>query len=399
MGSLLRSTRAVGAAALFSCVGALAALGGTSQASVSPAGSLTSFKPGHARYDLGIESSVTPSAISRVAASSTTFPHFQSSVTDGSTTYSYVMVGKNPAVQVSSPASTITADLVPVVIKFANGDVWDPTVKDSCDSGASALVRVQKSPLFVSQSWTLGGTAVGTGEVTDVFQRANFWSYAQPTGVNPSYAVNLTLKTLPKVIVNVPSTDAATSKIACGNKLLAGVKASWLQNYLQTKLIPSLASEGVNSSTLPVFVTHNVVEYVKTTSNCCVLGFHAAYKATSTSPVQTYAIGMYDNSKDFSGSSDISALSHELAEWMDDPYGTNPTPAWGHVGQVAGCQSTLEVGDPLSGTTFPDTVNSFTYHPQELAFFSWFFHEVPSIGVNGWYSDQGTFTSPAAACS
>ena len=40
-----------------------------------------------------------------------------------------------------------------------------------------------------------------------------------------------------------------------------------------------------------------------------------------------------------------------------------------------------------------------TFHPQELAFFSWFFNQVPSIGRNGVYSNNGTFTSPAQLCS
>lgn len=65
---------------------------------------------------------------------------------------------------------------------------------------------------------------------------------------------------------------------------------------------------------------------------------------------------------------------------MDDPLTTNATPAWGHVGQVSSCQTNLEVGDPLSGTLLPSvTMNNFTYHSQELAFFSWFFRQVPSI--------------------
>ena len=66
--------------------------------------------------------------------------------------------------------------------------------------------------------------------------------------------------------------------------------------------------------------------------------------------------------------------------------------------QVSGCQANLEVGDPLSGTTFNDTLNGFTYHPQELAFFSWFYHQSPSLGVNGWFSDQDTFRTFAAPC-
>jgi hypothetical protein len=84
---------------------------------------------------------------------------------------------------------------------------------------------------------------------------------------------------------------------------------------------------------------------------------------------------------------------------MDDPAGNNPTPPWGNVGQVTGCQSNLEVGDPLSGTDITVTMsNSYTYHLQELAFVSWFYRTSPSIGVNGWYSSNGTFKTPAAAC-
>jgi hypothetical protein len=49
-----------------------------------------------------------------------------------------------------------------------------------------------------------------------------------------------------------------------------------------------------------------------------------------------------------------------------------------------------DLGDPAE--------QGFTYHPQELAFSSWFYHQSPSLGVNGWYSDQGTFRAPAAAC-
>ena len=63
---------------------------------------------------------------------------------------------------------------------------------------------------------------------------------------------------------------------------------------------------------------------------------------------------------------------------------------------MAGCQNNLEVGDPLSGTNFSPIGgrNGYTYHLQELAFFSWFFGP-PSIAVNGWYSDNGTFLTDA----
>jgi hypothetical protein len=62
----------------------------------------------------------------------------------------------------------------------------------------------------------------------------------------------------------------------------------------------------------------------------------------------------WDTTKDFgAGVQDGSIAAHEIGEWMDDPLGTNPTPAWGAIGQQTGCQRNLENGDPLSGKLMP----------------------------------------------
>jgi hypothetical protein len=91
-------------------------------------------------------------------------------------------------------------------------------------------------------------------------------------------------------------------------------------------------------------------------------------------------------------------MSHEVAEWMDDPNTSNPVPAWGHIGQQANCQNNLEVGDPLTGTAFPPvTLGGVTYDLQELAFYSWFFGGT-SLGSGGLYSNNGTFKGFAKAC-
>jgi hypothetical protein len=164
-------------------------------------------------------------------------------------------------------------------------------------------------------------------------------------------------------------------------------------NWVQTSLFPALAGLGVGPKTFPLILVHNVVF---TNGGCCILGYHNAFG----SPVQTYGVADYDTTGAFGSSvNDVSAMSHEVGEWMDDPTTNNPTKPWGHIGQVSGCQANLEVGDPLSGTVFGDSLGGFNYTLQELAFLSWFYHQSPSIGVNGWYSNKGTFTSSAAACS
>jgi hypothetical protein len=377
-------------------IGVLLALPAALPAAASAGPHVKTFRPGHALYDVGVHPRITPAQARASQLAGTTVPEYTASVKVGTKNYTYTIVGKNPAIKATNASTTVTADIVPLIMKFSNGDTWNPTKIDSCDAGASALTRVKNSPIVKSQAWTWGGTPIGTGQVTDAFQRAEFWKYAQPTGINPSYGVKLTFKTLTPVTINVPNADAATAPISCGNGLLGAANINWLDPFLQNTVIPSLSSQGVGTKTFPIFVLHNFVEYIGTTTNCCVLGYHNSYNTSAGA--QTYGLSIYDNSGAFGGSSDISAMSHEVGEWQNDPNTVNPTPAWGHIGQVSGCQSNLEVGDPLSGTTFADTVGGFTYHPQELAFFSWFYHQAPSLGVNGWYSDQGTFTTFAAAC-
>jgi hypothetical protein len=313
----------------------------------------------------------------------------------GTKNFTYTIVGKNPAIKVTNPATTVNAEIVPLIMKFA-GHTWDPTKVDSCDPGASALSRTQKSPVIAKQAWKFGSTSIGTGQYIDAFQRAEFWKFAKPGGINPTFGVTLSAKTLQAVTINVPLAQAATAAISCGNGLLGAANINWLDPFLQSTVIPSLQSQGVLTTTFPIFLLHNFVEYIGNVGQCCVLGYHNSFNTSAGA--QTYGLAMYDNSSAFSGSFDISALSHEVGEWQNDPNTVNPTPSWGNIGQVSGCQANLEVGDPLSGTTFADTLNGFTYHPQELAFFSWFYHQSPSLGVNGWFSNKGTFRTFAAPC-
>jgi hypothetical protein len=175
---------------------------------------------------------------------------------------------------------------------------------------------------------------------------------------------------------------------------------NWFQTYLETTLIPSLAGQGVGPTNFVIFLMNDVVmsgDSPPDLSNCCIIGYHGAFGL----PTQTYSPTDFDTTGIFTGLNDTSVFGHEVGEWMDDPLGTNPTPLWGHIGQVSGCQDNLEVGDPLSGTLFPAVKmpNGTTYNLQELAFFSWFF-STPSIGAGGKFSNHGTFTSDAGAiCS
>ena len=157
---------------------------------------------------------------------------------------------------------------------------------------------------------------------------------------------------------------------------------------LAQQLITTL---GIPSTSSPLFLTYNT--FFTTPSGCCVLGFHSV-----TSSNQTYAVAAYSDPGIFNAPiEDIHALSHELGEWLDDPFVNNPTPGW-QAGQAKSCQKNLEVGDPVTGIAFSVTLNNVDYHPEDLVFLPWFARESPSTAVNGWYTFLNSFASPPSVC-
>jgi hypothetical protein len=329
--------------------------------------------------------------IMQQSASGATLPLWRYTIVDGTNSYPGVMVGRNPFSR-GHRTTTVQAYLVPVILTFSDGTVLDPTKPDPCISNNIVTDLVQNSPIFQNASYTMNGADVGDTQYIDAFQRANFWSDVSGT----PYHTLLSLTVLPaqsKTSVTVPAAVGYVKPGQCGN--YGSINYDWWDTYLQKTMIPSLALDGVGPSTLPVFVFDSVVivggKY----------GYHNSYYDASSN-VQTYVVTDFDASQSLGTSfEDVSLLSHEVGEWMNDPLGANLTPSWGNIGQVYPfkCQTDLEVGDPLTGTLLPEvTLNGFNYHLQELAFFSWFYGQAPSLGAGGKYSDNGKFSGYAKPC-
>jgi hypothetical protein len=69
-------------------------------------------------------------------------------------------------------------------------------------------------------------------------------------------------------------------------------------------------------------------------------------------------------------------------------------------GQGGACIINFETGDPLEAPpiSFTETTVGTVYHLQDEAFLWWYSHATPSLGVNGYYSYLGTFTTPSKLC-
>jgi len=345
------------------------------------------------------------------ASSLATFTYNITSSRDGNN-YTGAMVGQNPFASGFTPTN-VTTPIIPLIIttnavaiklnkngilSTVNGSTtFDPTAADtSCLSAPNDVPQTlfQQSPIFQNNKFVFGRTNVGKTQYLDAFQRANFWQFLQ--GTNYHTLVNPVL--FSPVVLNIGISDALAIPPSlfgsCGS--LGIIDISTFDSILTNTLLPQLAAQGVDTSQFPIFLMYNVVLSLADPHNlnqCCVLGFHGA----SGTPIQTFSPLDFDTTGLFGPDiRDTSIAAHEVGEWMDDPFGNNPTPAWGHTGQVGGCQTNLEVGDPLTGTNIPNVVgaNGFTYHLQELAFFSWFYG-APSTAVNGWFSDNNTFKADA----
>jgi hypothetical protein len=102
------------------------------------------------------------------------------------------------------------------------------------------------------------------------------------------------------------------------------------------------------------------------------------------------------------GLADVTPMSHEISEWMNNPFGSNAVPTW-QVPNSTGCQSNLETGDPLAlmpNAGYPVLIDGFTYHPQNQVLMQWFQRGDTSDAFEGAFSfpDQSIMTGPSQAC-
>ncbi len=354
-------------------------------------------QPLHGYYTYGKLSGVTAEEAIRSGSTATTIPMGLYSVTSSrdSNHYAGVVVGRSPFFH-GSRTTNVPTFIVPVKI-IAGGHTFDPSAADAtCLSSKVPLTVFQNSPLFQSVAFTMNGIGVGTTQYIDAFQRAEFWENVSHTG-NRFHTMLSPITTLAEQSLTLTSAHGGDFTGGfCGN--IGIIDFATFDSFVQSTIVPLVTSSGGGPTSFPIILLYNVVladPFVSGTSdNCCILGYHDVF----ASPSQTYGVMDFDSTAAFPGTEDISASSHEIGEWMNDPLGNNATPAWGHIGQVSGCQNNFEVGDPLSGTLFPSvTLSGFTYHMQELAFFSWFYG-APSIATGtSDFSNHDTFTSDAGS--
>jgi hypothetical protein len=334
-------------------------------------------------------------------------------------TYGYNMAGADPS---TNSSATIEADITPVNVNIGGLSF----------NGTDVLAATLASPQFALNDYgsTPNATATGTGDPNHVppiqpyrirgaggalsqadagnqlqLQDATMRAQFNKTG-DSNFHLLLHANVLPAVTIDVPSSQGIL--LASGRGVVvADVSVTWWVTRIQN-LITS-----ADPTHLPIYLTNNVLLHIGPNPlNCCVIGFHGAglvpgrgagdTHGNGNQPVQTYSWaswvqpGFYSRAVD-NGSNwalqDIHALSHEIAEWADDPFVNNRVEPW--VTPTApqyGCTGLLETGDPVVGIGFAMGTNTFEqgptpngtqsadgyYHPEDEALLPWFMRTSPN---------------------
>jgi hypothetical protein len=302
------------------------------------------------------------------------------------------IVGTDP----SLGAATTIVPTVIVPLKF----VFTVTGGTLSLDGTNVVVPTQNSPIFQSVDFTTGGTDIGVTQYGDAIQRGEFWNIA---GFSQGYHVLLGPPAIaPTVTVNVLAGNGNLYRLRSGG-LLGVIKLS-VFNALLAGLFPQYTA-----NQLPIFQTDNVYLADDGTINtCCILGFHNS-EGRPISTAHTWIYDAYAEPGTFRGDAfvDVVPLSHETAEWLNDPFvgafavgAINLIPPAILPNTGGACIINFETGDPLENpvVSFTETTSGTIYHLQDEVFLPWYLHSNPSFSVNGFYTFLGTYTTPSQLC-
>jgi len=308
------------------------------------------------------------------------------------------MVGTDP--KLGSKTTVIPTLIIPLRFVFPDGQVFDSST-DLVD-GQTPIQGIINSPIFKNYNFVLGGRNVGNTQYADAFQRANFWDSVGSK--SRDYHVLLSQPTvLPTQTIIVPDGLGFYDFDGTTGLPLPSVD----RGFMVAQILPILTAANVNASQLPIMVWGAV-------DSGRGSGYHGAQFINGN--LQTFIGTSYHSQATLGGIiPDTYPLSHEIIEWLDDPFVTNFTPGWNsaYISENLQCDSRhaldlLETGDPVE--TIDEGVVSlnggqFTYHVTEGMFIDFYTRARRSRSINGQYSmfnigaQFGIPSAPSSPCT
>jgi len=322
-----------------------------------------------------------------------TVQHWSGKFSYQGVTYPFTAIGTDPSQ--GSATTIIPTVIIPLRFVLADGAVYDATT--TIVDGQTPVQGIINSPIFQPYDFTLGGTHVGTTQFGDAYMRANFWDLVSTR--SPDYHVLLSQPTvMPAQTINVAADEYFYFRDPDSDVIVPSINSGHKGDF---QLRTILANLHIPPNSLPIFVAGPVLFNAA--------GYHNASNVPSVG-TQTSIYTWYVPQRLFGkyGAGDIAALSHEIAEWLMDPFINNSTPGWNMPWlQTDGCGSQsfddlLEVSDVLEFSG-PENIMSlpgipYNYHVLDSAFLDFFTRESPSRSVNGSYSMFNVAQGPSGPC-
>jgi len=367
--------------------------------------------------DANLQAQTTTIGGAKPLSTTRTVAHWFGSTLDpnNGVTYGYNMVGADPYNCSGTGCNvTVETDIIPLNVivggmEFDGTDVVAPTLA----SPQFALNDYGSTPFATNSSYAKGpGGALSQLDagiplqLEDATMRAQF----NKTG-SSSYHLGLNPTVHPPITIVVPGNQGTLLQSGRG-VIFASVNVHWWATRIQS-LDTSLGY--VDPTHLPLYLTNKILLHIGLDpTNCCIIGFHGAGPVPSgnetaygpghgngNQPIQTFAWaswvtpGIYarPNGGVNWALQDIHAISHEVAEWADDPFINNFVEPWlTPTAPQYGCTNILETGDPVVDIGFAKGTNTFDqagnpngtqsadgyYHPEDEVFLPWFMRTAPN---------------------
>jgi hypothetical protein len=400
-----------------------------------------------AKPDVSVRFASAGSVAPQYLSNATTIPHWTFQYTDptNGVTYPITMVGSDPR---DNGSTTVHTVIVPLKLRFVAGNQNTSALNDLGYAGFTApplnhtfdggrrVNDVLSSPIFANGFTTPAVMGGDTAQVGDAFMRAQF------DKIGSGYHVSLVNDAVKPVTLDVPASQGLAYQRPVGawreshgfgaTDTITGVADS---NWFSTQLQSLMGSLHISANTVPIFLTDNVLLYSGHGNylNCCILGYHGAAmpvghgsgsaNGQGKQSVQTFMYAAWTTPGTYSGFlkdyvdptrtapnpvrgiADVHALSHEVSEWLDDPYVNNAVQPWlTPTAPQYGCTGVLETGDPVVGVWFPYSGNTVgaedgynyygQYHPEDEVNAQWFGRGGIEPVLGSAYNGNLTFMGP-----
>jgi hypothetical protein len=335
-------------------------------------------------------------------------PVFTGVFGQGFNDFPFIMMGKDPAL---GGTTVIPTKITTVSLQLLNPD---GSLRASLPYAPFEDLTLD-SPNFEEANYTSGRNI----QFGDAVQRAEFFNTMGDdwhTVLRPSVVDRVTNQ-IPR-FVNVQLPDGSIKSVQ--NYFLGtahnGDKFIFLLdlffNFINTNtVINEINANNYKTNALNLAVYPNTflfsIDSQGNFAGCCTLGFHTFFADPTVTPSPRWIFGFASWTAPGifgGGAADVTPLSHEISEAINDPFVDNFVPIWQFPGIPGACQNNLETGDPVEvlpnsvvNITLKERHEVFTYHPQTEALLQWFEQLPTSDALGGAFSYPNTTALPQAA--